>query len=1031
MPEWTKDQLDAITVRGGTVLVSAAAGSGKTAVLVERIIRRLTDREHPVDADRFLVVTFTRAAAFGMRQKIQESLKALLRNSPQDLLLQRQLSLVDKAKICTIDSFFSGVVRENFDVLGVSPNLRIVDDAFLAAKSEEILDGLLERRYRHPDKSFLALVRYFGEENDKRLRSEIRELYQKLRSIPNHQKWLEKQLSLYGEESAESSPWVETLYHKGSALIDAAFQASRMAYDTALLDEAVFKGYQKALEADLKNASLAKEMARPDLDVMRDIFHRVLVYANIGRAGKGADPDVKERTVSWRKAAKDAAEKGRKLFDLTVLQAKEELLAQRPLAEALFDLVTEYENCLWEDKRAESYADFDDFAEMTYSLLVDDEGNPTKRAEEIAGSYDEILIDEYQDTNFLQDSIFRAISRKGENLFFVGDLKQSIYQFRNAAPRVFSEKKDRYSRRETGNFPALIPLSKNFRSRDGVISGINFFFEKLMSRQLGDVDYGQEDRLYWGASYYPPNGDAFGVEAGVLDLASLEGEEKAVLLEASAVAQKISSMISEGYPVTDGAALRPCTPGDFVILLRSSREIDRVYAEALKSAGVEASTGSSAGYFDSREVSVMINLLRVVDNPVSDIPMAAVLLSPMSVFDCDDLARLTLGYPADSLYGALLKEEQKGSQKAGEFLSFLRNLRQKSAVYGIRRLIQYIYDATDFIEVMAGLSKNGLREANLKLLLKYAGDYEASGSRELRPFLSYLDKLMELGRDLEVANPQTESKAVSIMTIHHSKGLEFPIVFLANCGKRFNKMDLRRTTAVDMFCGYGMKYIDRDRLLNYDSLPLKGIRLVQEQALVSEEMRLLYVAMTRAKEKLCLFITEKDLGNKLRAADRAICGGAVMKRAFLENASSYSDWLLAALMDSDAMDSFREKYGLSPSPGGKSPVGVFSCSLTQEEQKPVLPQGKAYKAIMEEISGNLAFSYPYWEDTLIPIKLSVTEITHKTEALSLSAPRFAGETGFTAAQKGSIFHRCMQFADFSRGRSRRKRNCSGCLPVGI
>ena len=452
-----------------------------------------------------------------------------------------------------------------------------------------------------------------------------------------------------------------------------------------------------------------------------------------------------------------------------------------------------------------------------------------------------------------------------------------------------------------------------------------------------------------------------------------------------------------------------------MILLRSSKGIDKLYAEALRAAGVDALTGSSSGYFDSREVTVMLDLLRVIDDPVADLPMAGVLLSPFSVFTSDDLASLRVRYPADSLYAALIKEEAQGSEKAENFLTLLRGLRKKSAVLGARRLIQYIYDSTDLVEVIGGFSKNGLREANLKLLLKYAGDYEQQGSRELRPFLSYLEKLMELGKDLEVANPQTEEKAVTVMTIHHSKGLEYPIVFLCGCGRKFNKMDLRTQTAIDMFSGYGMKYIDREKLLNYDPLPLKGVRITQEKDLLSEEMRLLYVAMTRAKEQLCIFLTEKDLGARVRTVSAAVRAGGEVLQSFIGSASSYSDWLLAAMLQSKEGDALCERYDLLPAGSGSAPVTLLLDGETKALPKQETEEAEIDPAVVERIRKNLSYRYPHTAETKVPVKLSVTEITHPSADISLSAPKFAEAPGFTPAQKGTIFHRCMQFADFSLG----------------
>ncbi len=1022
--KWTKQQADAIEARGGGLLISAAAGSGKTAVLTERIIRRLVDRSDPTDADRFLVVTFTRAAAAEMRSRIGDRLRELIRRSPDDLFLQRQLTLLQQTLICTMDSFFLNLAKENFERLGISQNLRVADEAMLSTMTADCLEALLEESYQQPTDGFLALVRSFSDENDRMLSAEVLRLYKKLRSLPYPRRWMDEQLALYRDPPpADKSAWGEILLKEAEDALRRGMSAARQAIACASADPVLQKQYLPALSDDLAALQDAHAALRSGWDAAVKAVQGV----SFGRLGpaRGCDPALKERASGLRDQVKEELKTAQAALLCTEAEYREDMAMLAPQVEALFGLTWGLWQRIDRAKADAAVADFSDFAYLALQLLADADGNPTPFAKEYAERFDEILLDEYQDTNQMQDLIFSCISKGGQNLFLVGDLKQSIYRFRSASPEVFMEKKDRFALYDGTHFPALLPLSSNFRSRREITEAVNYIFSKTMSRQVGNVDYNGQEQLNCGASWYPPlpESSAPAVSLLLVDLPQDDGdEEPRVLSEARAAAAKIKEMIQNGEPVTENGSLRPCRGGDFALLMRSGRDTAQIYASALKEEGVDAVLSASEGYFSSREVMLMVSLLRVLDNPLLDIPMAAVLLSPVFGFDCDQVAALSADWPEQSLYGALIRQSAgrnpEKAAKASAFLSLFGSLRTKAASMGIGQFIQYVYDATDFVEVMNRFSDSAAREANLRLLLKYAGDYAASGSSELSGFVAYLDALMERGEDFEAANPSPQTdESVQLMTIHRSKGLQFPIVVLANCGKRHNLRDLNDPVAASATVGFGMKRVDRDKLQSFPTLPLQAIRCKERQDLVSEEMRLLYVALTRAEERLLIVCSDNKMPNSLQSLSGQFDSAGAYPPESAAQAKRYSDWLLAALLQHPDCRALKLHYGLDlPEAAASFPLGT--C-LVKQLPAPA-PKGQktvpaANPVLVAELEKRVNWRYPHPADTHTPAKTAVTRIAHHGILPELSPPAFAREQGFTASEKGSIFHRALQFADFRAG----------------
>lgn len=1015
---WTPEQERAISLQGGGILVAAAAGSGKTAVLVERVIRRITEGPSPVPADRLLVVTFTNAAAAEMRSRIALRLREKIAAEPENAFLERQLLLLSKARICTMDAFFSAMVRENFERLGVSPALRIADEPELAAMRAGAMDAVLERRFSQPDPDFLAAAEYFGDESGV-LGREVLNVYEKTRSLPDPKGWMEAQQALYGTAlPPEETSWGKELLSRARHALQAGEETARRIRALLSWDEGLLKSYGPAIASDWEMFRTGLQLADAgDWDGLAG-FLAAASFGPIGRASKNAPPAIKDQAQQMRALCKSAMEEARKCVPCSSLAFREDLERLAPVVRGIFSLVRDFGEEFSAAKAERSAADFSDYAYWTLDLVVQKDGSPTDLARELSGQFEEILLDEYQDTNRLQDCIFRAISRNGENLFLVGDLKQSIYRFRSADPTVFAEKQERFS--EDGAFPALLRLSRNFRSRAGVLDAVNCVFSQIMSPEVGGVAYRGGEMVHPGASY--PERPEPCVQVQLIDLKESGTEDSRVLAEARQTARRIAAMLRKGHPVTEKGVLRPCRGGDFAILLRSAQGADGIYCEALREEGVDASVTASEGYFTSREVAVMLSLLEVLDNPLQDIPMAALYLSPMGGGTCDGLAALRHRHPDTPLYNALNDEARAGDPQAAELLSLLSSLREKAAVKRVRALIQYIYDATDFVEVVSGLSASAEREANLKLLLNYAGSYEKQGSGELSGFVAYIRRLMEEKKDFEVANPLTEeANAVRILTAHRSKGLEYPIVILGNCSKSFNLRDMTGDVCYSAQAGYGLRVVRRDTAQRYETVPSAAVRLREHADAVSEEQRLLYVAMTRARETLILNITERNLGGKLSKLSGLLEGTAPLSPYAAEQAQSWSDWLLAALLRHPGFGEVRRRYGLTLEHRQETfPLDLgWTEAATGQEIAAQEPAPPADPRLVERLRETALWQYPHESRTKIPAKLAVTDLVRQqeeTDGPRLPLPAFTQAIGFTPAQKGSIFHRALQFADYAAGR---------------
>ena len=863
---FTPEQRAAINTRGSTVLVSAAAGSGKTRVLTERLMAYLTDAEDPADIDRFLVITYTRAAAAELRSRILDGIYACIASDPENRRLRRQAALCARAEIGTIHSFCADFLRANCAALALAPDFQVADTERCIALRTTALEHTLERAYARmdADAGFRLLADTVGGgRDDARLGELVLTLYDKMQCHARPEQWAAQQvelLALDGVTDAGATPW-------GRSLL-------------ARMQESA-EHWCGVLEAQLDI------MADEDMEWLMDIYGdsfsatadglRALAYAcnrswdaavtalqdvpfpRLGSTRKPPDPDVRDRVKAQRDAAKKAIQTLQKQINIPSAQALADLHATAPAMQALLALTLDFGAAYAAEKRRRSLVDFSDLEHMAAQLLTDEDGAPTELAHQLSGRYTEIMVDEYQDVSEVQDLIFRAVSRGGSNLFFVGDVKQSIYRFRLADPTIFLDKYARFAdfRAAAPGAPRRILLRENFRSRRAVLEAANHVFSNIMSRALGELDYDDAARLRAGASY---PGDDVLPELAVLELPGADDDaptpEKAAL-EADYAARRIRALIDGGTPVWENGAERPAHYGDVVILLRSANSIGPVYRTALEAHGIPVSAETSGGFYTSEEVSVLRSLLAVIDNPHQDVPLIAALRSPLFGLTADDLAAVRTCDREHDFYTAVtLAAETRDDCR--DFLDVLARYRALSIELPLSEFLWHVVDDRAVMALTSAMPDGELRRRNVLLLLDLAQQFEQTGARGLHRFLLWMQRQETEG--VEPAAPGGESRSVRILSIHKSKGLEFPFVFLCDTARLFNKSDARESVLVHPVLGLGPKCTDLEHGVEYPTIARQAIAAQLLTEMLSEEMRLLYVAMTRAKERLVITGTVRDIG---------------------------------------------------------------------------------------------------------------------------------------------------------------------------
>lgn len=985
---WTESQKKVIDRRERNILVSAAAGSGKTAVLVERIIQKIT--QDKVDIDKLLIVTFTNAAAAEMRERIRDAIEKKLEEEPEDIHLQRQFTLVHNAQITTIDSFCLYVIRNYFYKIDLEPNFRVADEGELSLLRSDVLGKLLEAHYAAGEEVFLSFVAGYGSaKSDQAIQDMILKMYAYAQSYPWPDEWLVscgQAYDLKEEADMEQADWMKQFLDSLVTAVSDCGSQMREALNVCEEPDGPYM-YADALKEDIRRLDAIRESgsyARFGEEI--NAYAKAFPKLAAARKFEGS-VEKKELVQNIRNAMKKEIKDMRDKF---FFKEPEEIFLDMkktaPAVKMLVALTEEFASCFAAEKKRKNLVDFSDMEHFALKILVDQTTKePTETADEFAALFDEIMIDEYQDSNYVQETLLRAVSKERfgqNNLFMVGDVKQSIYRFRLARPELFMEKFDTYAAGTPGC--ERIDLQKNFRSRDEVLSGVNDIFYKIMCRDLGNVVYDENAALYPGADY-PEDMDPamFAMEVLVADESGAEEMER-VELEARMIASRIHEMRKEGQTVTDkeSGELRPMEYRNIVILLRSVSGMADTFVKVLLEEGIPAFTTSRTGYFSTVEIQTVLNMLRVIDNPMQDIPLAAVLYSPVGGFSGEDLAKIRAVSGEKTFYESILTydtmPEEETDQKLWErlrgFLAKLEAFRKRVPYTPVHELITELLEETGYLSYITALPAGEQKCANVQMLIEQAIHYEDTSYKGLFHFVRYIEKLRKYDVDYGEADIINENEnAVRIMSIHKSKGLEFPVVFAAGMGKTFNTQDTRSRLILHPELGIGLDCMDTVRRTKTPTLLKRTLARQTEEENLGEELRVLYVALTRAKEKLilcgCLKDVEKKFGEYRQNADTE------HPVSFLARSSAhcYFDWVLPALY------SYPEKYeirvfGETDARAGHLKEAVRTL-LTKEQVKRAVQT--ADKELLEKIEERLSFAYPFEAEKDIKTKVSVSEIKHQ------------------------------------------------------
>ena len=1000
--EPTSAQKAAIEEDGRAVLVSAAAGSGKTRVLTERLLRRI---EHDADIDSFLVITFTKAAAAELRSRILDEISERLAADPDNRRLRRQSALCAKAQIGTIDSFCQSFLREHCHAAQLSPEFRVIEEDRAEAIKQRVIQRVLDGCYEDPSEDFRLLTDSvgMGQRDDGKLAETVLTLHRKTQSHARPELWLRQQLDALepAEDDAGRTVWGAELLSELSE--SALYWAQRMneLCSRAAADPVIAKKYGEScaetalsLREFARACSLGWDRARQALPIS---------YPRLGTLANPSDPELKEYIKAVRDLCKKSCEKYSKLLTADSEKLLGDMRSCAPAMRALIELTLRFDRAYAAEKRRRAEVDFADLEHLTAQLLTNEDGSPTQLAHETSQRFCEIMVDEYQDVNRVQDDIFRALSKNGENLFMVGDVKQSIYRFRLADPLIFTEKYESYAflSEAAASEPVKIMLQENFRSRQEVIDGINDVFTACMSKKLGDVDYDENAMLRCGGVYADE-----GVQPELI-LIDIKGEEDDLRdkaeKEASVVAEKIRELMLSGMTVS-GRALGY---GDIAILLRSANAVGEVYRRELILHGIPVAAGQGGSFFSSTEIASLMSLLAVIDNPHQDVALIAVLRSSAFGFSADELTQIRLCDRSGDFYTALRKAAAE-SEKCAHFLETLGRLRSRASDTPVDELLLFIYDELELRALCAAMLDAPQRCANLSMMLELSKRFAAGGFHGLHRFCLWLRRLAERGGDMGSA---ASEGAVKIMTVHKSKGLEFPVVFLCDTSRRFNDSDLKQTVLIHPGLGLGPKVCDLRRGLEYPGLARLAIKQRLKREMLSEEMRLLYVALTRARERLIVTAAVKRPEEKLQKM--MLQCTSPMSPAVLMSAQSMSDWMIFAQLCSGG-DKFR--LGLV------SAEEAAAVQNADQEPKKVPADAQAVERLRE----NLAFSYPHEAAARLPSKVTATELKHPeepdSEAASLApksaarfrTPRLGRGPALSPTQRGSATHAFLQYIDYTK-----------------
>ena len=1000
--QFTPAQSAAITARGGSLLVSAAAGSGKTRVLVERVVGLITDPIHPVEADSLLIMTFTNAAAAKLRADITTRLAEEVRAHPGDMRLRRQQLLLQRAAIGTVDAFCLHFVQQHFAALDVPPDFTTAEEAELARIEQETLSAVLESAYTDADfRAFADL--YDRGRTDNTAGNAVLELYHFCRALPHPAEVLQQFAAMWQQDTPpQDTPWGQNLLAISLQRAQGARALLQAAARTAAKDEAADFAYTAVLQEDADRVTwLCQVLEKGDWDrSVAALGEFDTAWRRAGRIKGGKDGNPCAFAASELRArAKKQIESLRTDF---LLCTGEEYAVDRrcaaPLVAALVRVTQQFADACFAAKCEEKLLDYADFEHLTLDLLLTPDNQRTPLCRTVSSHYSAVLVDEYQDTNALQDAIYFALARsEGDNLFFVGDIKQSIYRFRQADPQVFVDKQQRWQAYpQPAPQPASLALDANFRSAPGVIAGINYLFEVFFSQGLGGVDYGDGQRLVVGSKTTDYRGFC---EVDVIDGAGAEGD-------AAAIAARIREMMAEGFVVRDKIGQRPCRYDDFCILLRGRGDF-AVYEAALRTAGIPVFADTAADLLDEPHIRPFAALLRVIDNPAQDIPLAAVLLSPMFPYTADDLVTLRGACPEGSLYGAVL---YGGQPRFAPFLETLAEFRRLARTLPVDALLEELLARTGYLAAVGALPEGARCREDLQSFCAWAA---SAGRTGLPGVIRAMDAARQNGGLTQSTGGHTRPGCVSIMTVHRSKGLEFPVVFVANTSHQFNQSDAIRPVLTHSRLGVGVMLRAGSTAKRYKTLPYAALAQAIRTETLSEEMRVLYVALTRAQDALIITIPLKKAASSLKTP--ALCAHAeATGPEAMQGMSSWAGWLLTAVLLHPSSDALWAYTGLLPH-YLPTRIPLTIKVLPAPEAAPVpepAPAPAPDEALLDTLRQSFAWRSPRAPLQKIPAKVSVSAVAHAARPVALERPAFLQKTGMTGAERGTAIHAFMQSVPF-------------------
>jgi len=1017
MPEWTREQSDAINARGRNILVSAAAGSGKTAVLVERVIKMITDSNSPVDIDKLLIVTFTNAAAAEMKYRISDSLNKIIRDNPDNAFIRRQLSLLANAKICTIDSFCTNLVKENFFTLSINQDFTTLEDSEAQLLEDNVINDVLDDFFKIKDKDFISLVETFTTPSyDKGLSDAVKKILRFIYAQPFPYYWLKNMIELYNP----STPFFDTVWYEYiKNKIDYLFTFSEklIKENISMISKQEDKSAVKLLERFEGDYSAYSKLKKTyDASWNSFVNSPKAVFERMPRT-TGIDFSCAQKVKANRNIYKAILEK-----DIPLLCAvdENEYTAQAeklyPQLKALENLVKEVDSRLLEEKKERNAYSFSDIEHFAITLLFEMSDNGevkrTELAQSLSENYHEILVDEYQDTNEAQDMLFTYLSN-GSNLFTVGDIKQSIYRFRLAMPHIFNNKKKTYKSYDAkdNSKSSKIILDKNFRSRAGICSYVNFVFSKLMTEKLGELDYNEEEYLNYGAAY-----EESGIPSAQINILKGIKREDIDKKEAVYIAHTIQNKINSKELIRgkDGV-MRPIRYGDIAVLMRSLKGHINEYAQAFTQLGIPVICDNSTNLFDNNEIKILISLLRTIDNPMQDIPLLATMMSPIYGFTADELALIKTQAKNNNLYTAVYNSNDS---KVKMFRDDISSLRKISITMSSESFIRYLVEEKGIIAFVNAMGNGEQRYQNIIKFMNFAHSFDKGISVGLTAFIRYVDKIIESEKKVDSAPVKAGGEdAVTIMSIHHSKGLEFPVCILASSSRQYNKMDLYDRLLLNTSLGIGIKCHNEEELYQYLSLPYSVIKSKSTSELMSENLRVLYVAMTRAKEQFITFISCDDLEKKLSNLAGNITDSAIDPYV-CKKINSDADFILMTALLHNQGSILREICSRNDIVCSESDFDLrieITDEIDMDETENEIDFVSSNEEILNQIAQKLSFEYERIELSNLSRKLTASSLDNQVRGfdyLTSSKPAFLNKTELTPAQRGSAMHAFMQFCDY-------------------